>query len=116
MARAMLDCARLRSRPFRKAPAGRLGRCTKPLYGNGKRENKIMLARHGHQTFWHGQGDGQELVICKLFNNFNHIWRTTSPPKAYARVRCRSNKPEKRELFAEQCARGTKHISPQRSR
>src|SRR5262249_55794651 len=68
--------------------------------------NKAMLTRPGHQTFWHGQGDGQEPVMCKLFNNFNHIWRT--PPKAYARVRCRSNKPEKRELFAEQCARGTK--------
>jgi tetratricopeptide (TPR) repeat protein len=36
------------------------------------------------RTFWHGQGDGQELAMTRLFNNFNHIWRTPSPPKAYS--------------------------------
>jgi hypothetical protein len=59
-----------------------------------------MLARPGHQTFWHGQGDGQGLVMRKLFNNFNYIWRTPVSAKSlFARVRCRSNRPETCDLF-----------------
>src|SRR5262249_22526610 len=50
----------------------------------GRLRGRIGAAPAGEgrlRTFWHGQGDGQELAFTKLFNSFNRIWRTLPPPR-----------------------------------
>ena len=75
------------------------------------------VAREMHSRFWHGQRDGQELVIWKLLNNFNYIWRTPSPPKAYSHVSAAVQiNPKNVSSLRNRVLAGTKHISPQRSR